>query len=630
MVIRDRTVLTPANRWAAPPPGEESRCQLIHRAKLLAADIRVLNPGGGNFSVKERIIDPLHRTVDVMWISGWGCDGALLTEGDLACLRVEDVRLLRGDASLSNESMFSRLRSCAVSAQPYPAIEALLHAYLRAPYVDHTHPEAVIALTAVDNGRDLASKTFGDEAIWVDYGQFSPAFADFLTTEIEAQSRARFLLLANHGLLTWADTSEGCYRNTIEAATRAAEALHAARSGRADLGGPAVRPLSDEEATRYLTDVLPTIRGQLSKNDMRMVLRVDPDLSARSFASSRRGPRLSMIGPACPDSLIKMKRVPAVVDDGPRGSAGERRLGAARAIAAYRDNYLAYWRRNAADAEPNPPAGADLPRVFVIPGVGVVSAGENAFACALAEAHYRQTRRVITVADSVGGYSSLSEAQAYKDEYWPLLRDKPQLQPPRGDLAGHIVLLVLDSADDSVPADALVRCLMRQLLTADAHVVIARSHGAPVTDLAQWECDGGIASLVAEARLRSYSADQMVSAATLAFGGLDFVIHLQATADLGADLAAAAGEVFAQQGWRGHYIATRWPAERAAGLLMALRAKAHPAVVPHVAVVDPGRRQAERKAAAMRGVVAVARAGFSIDGLLQPADEGELLQGATA
>lgn len=630
MAVQDRTVLTPTYRWADPPPAGQLRRQLIHRAKLLATDIRVLNPGGGNFSVKERIIDPLHRTVEVMWISGWGCDGALLTEGDLACLRVEDVRLLRGDASLSNESMFSCLSRGAVSARPYPAIEALLHAYLRAPYVDHTHPEAVIALTAVDDGRELASKTFGDEAIWVDYEQFSPAFADFLATEIEARSCVRFLLLANHGLLTWADTSEGCYRNTIEAATRAAKALHAARSVRADLGGPAVRQLSDEEARRYFMDVLPTIRGQLSRDDTRMVLRVDPDLSARSFASSRRGPALSMIGPACPDSLIKMKRVPAVVKDGLRGTASARRLGVAQAIAAYRDDYLAYWRRNAADADSNPPEGADLPRVFVIPGVGVVSAGENAYACALAEAHYRQTRRVITVADSVGGYSSLSEAQAYRDEYWPLLRDKPQLQPPRGDLAGHIVLLVLDSADGSVPADALVRCLTRQLLTADAHVVIAGSHGAPVTDLAQWECDGGIASRVAEARPRSQSADQLVSVATLEFGGLDFVIHLQATARLGADLAAAASEVFARQGWRGHYIATRGPAERAAGLLRALRAKAHPAVVPHVAVMDPGRRQAERKAAAMRDVVAGARAGFSTGTLLKLADDEGLPQGATA
>jgi rhamnose utilization protein RhaD (predicted bifunctional aldolase and dehydrogenase) len=623
-------VLTPANQWADPAPGQQLRRHLMHRARLLAADIRVLNPGGGNFSVKERIADHLRRPAEVMWISGWGCDGALLTEGELACLRVDDVRRVRGDASLSNESMFSYLSRCALSAQPYPAIEALLHAYLRASHVDHTHPEAVIALTAVDAGRDLASKAFGAEAIWVDYEQFSPAFADRMAAEIDARPQARFLLLANHGLLTWADTSEGCYRNTIEAATRAAEALQTARSRPADLGGAAVRPLSDEEARRYLIDVMPTIRGHVSSREMRMVLRVDPDSSARSFVSSRRGPRLSAIGPACPDSLIKMKRVPAVVEASVRGNASERRLGATRAIAAYRGDYLAYWRRHAPDAEPDPPAGADLPRVFVIPGVGVVSAGENAYACALAEAHYRQTRRVITVADSVGGYSSLSEAQAYADEYWPLLRDKPQLQPPRGDLAGHIVMLVLDAADGSAPADALVRCLTQALLTADAHVVVVSSHGALVPDLAHDVRDGGIASRGAQARLCSDSAGHAVSAATLAFGGLDVVIHLQASAHLGADLVAAASEVFAQQGWSGHYIATQGSAERAAELLRALRAQAQPAVVPHVVVMDPGRRRAERKAAALRGAIAVARTGFAIDGLLTPAGDVVLPQGSTA
>jgi rhamnose utilization protein RhaD (predicted bifunctional aldolase and dehydrogenase) len=620
-------VLTPANQWADPAPGEQLRRQLIHRARLLAADIRVLNPGGGNFSVKERVADHLRRDTEVMWISGWGCDGALLTEDDLACLRVEDIRLARGGTLLSNESMFGYLSHCATTArQPYPAIETLLHAYLRAPYADHTHPEAVIALTAVDNGRSLASKTFGDEAIWVDYEQFSPAFADFLATEIETHPRARFLLLANHGLLTWADTGERCYSNTIEAATRAAGALQAARSRPADLGGPAVCPLSGEQAVSYLADVLPAIRGRLSAHGARMVLRVDPDASARSFASSKRGPLLSAIGPACPDSLVKMKRVPAVVEAGVRGSAGERRLGALAAISAYRAGYLAYWRRHAPDGQPDPPAGADLPRVFVIPGVGVVSAGEDSYACALAEAHYRQTRRVITVADSVGGYCSLSEAQAYADEYWPLLRGKPQLRPPLGQLAGHIVLLVPGSADGCAPSDDLVTCLTQALLAADAHVVLAGPHAPAPAGRARTGCDGAIASRLAQTRLDT--AAQAVRAATLEFGGLDIVIHLQATARLGTELAAAASEVFAQQGWAGHYIATREPAGRATELRQALCAEPHPAVVPHVLAMGTRCGRPERTAAALRGVVALAQAGFSADGLLRPAADAVLAQGA--
>lgn len=623
-------MLAPADLWDDGADGAEPSRQLMHRAKLLGDDIRVLNPGGGNFSVKGEIVDHLGRPTEVMWISGWGCDGALLTDGDLACLRVEDVRAARDDDDLCDDSMFGYLAHCATTnGQPHPAIETLLHAYLPARHVDHTHPEAVIALTAVDDGRALADKTFGDEAIWIDYEQFGPAFARRLAAEIESRPQARFVLLANHGMLTWGDSSEECYHNTIEAATRAAQALDDARTRPLDLGGEAVPPLSDADAAGYLLDVLPTVRGRLSTGGTRMVLQVDADETARPFTCSRRGPELSLVGPACPDSLVKMKRLPAVVEVGVTGDADERRAGVTSAIAAYCDDYLAYWRRNAPEEEPQPPAGADLPRVFVIRGVGVVSAGEDAFAASLAEAHYRQTRRVVTVADAVGGYSSLTEAQAWADEYWPLLRNKPQLRPPRGDLAGHVVLVAVDEASGAVPADGIVQRLAHSLLVADAHVVLARSTDT-TADLAQALRDSGVSDEVVSTRLAECAAADPVRGAVLAFGGLDFVVHLQASAEAAADLAVAASHVFRRQGWWGHYVATAESRESGAAVLRAVRAAAPQSVTPHVVTLDPGVAWAERKASALRSVIALARAGLSADAVLTPVAELDGAREATA
>jgi rhamnose utilization protein RhaD (predicted bifunctional aldolase and dehydrogenase) len=499
-----------------------------------------------------------------MWISGWGCDGAALTAEDLACLRLEEVRMVRENPGLCAAGMPQYLTQCGVGInRPYPAIETLIHAYLRAEHVDHTHPEAIIALTAVDSARSIAEKTFGDEAIWLDYVQFDPAVAQDLAAAIECRPPARFVLQANHGLLTWADTSERCYRNTLEAVQRAARALDEARTRTFDLGGEAVRALSAAQARRYLFDVLPTIRGRLSAAGVPMVLRVDPDETARSFSCSVKGPKLSLIGPACPDSLVKMRRIPALVEaSSVPGGPDQRRAGVIKAIAAYADDYHAYFHRNTNEPDARPTGTGTLPRVLVVPGVGVVSAGEDAQSAALAEAHYRQTRRVITLADSVGGYSSLSEAQCWADEHWPLLRDKPQLRPPRGDLAGQVVLVVLDSG---MP-DPGLRDLVAGLLRADAHLVVTGTSAVPPAELEEGLAVRGVSTEIISARLvRSDDADP-VRAAVLAFGGLDFVVQLSANAASGARLAEAANTVFTRQGRRGGYLATVESAERAAAV----------------------------------------------------------------
>ncbi len=633
-------MLTPADQWhdpAAPGPVRE----LLHRAKLLGTDIRVVNPGGGNFSVKDRVADHLGRRREVMWISGWGCDGAVLTEGELACLRVADIRVARSRPALCDGSMFAFLSHCATTnGQPHPAIETLLHAYLAAPHVDHTHPEAVIALTAVDGGRELARQVFGDEAIWCDYEQFSPELARQLAALIEERPAARFVLLANHGMLTWGASSRECYRNTIEAARRAAAALEAARQRPSDLGGQAVAPLDGPDAARYLAGVLPVIRGELSRPGARMVLTIDRDPSALAFACSRRGPELSLIGPACPDSLVKMKRLPVILPAAGDSAAGDsaagdgqaQRAAALAAIAAYRRDYLAYWRQQSGEPAGQPPPGADLPRVFVIPGVGVVSAGEDAAAAGLAEAHYRQTRRVVTVCDSVGGYSSLTPAQAWQDEYWPLLREKPQLRPPRGRLAGHIVLLTAgDNAappsealpggappSDALPSDALpgdvlpdglIAGLSRALLAEDAHVVVAGAAAGP-------DLDGelratGTSEEARSGRLTQFPEGDPVRGAVLAYGGLDIVVHLAAGPRQAAGLAARAGQVFRAQGRPGCYIAAAACAASGADIIAAARR----AVEPHVVVLRQGDG-AERQALALRSVITLATAGVSAPDVL--------------
>src|ERR671936_2173319 len=139
---------------------------------------------------------------------------------------------------MPDAEMVDFLRRCALHPdQPRPSIETLLHAFIAAPHVDHTHPDAVIALTSTPRGRELAEETFGDEAVWLDYQRPGFAMSRRIAELLEAQPSARAVLLERHGLVTWGETGEESYRATIEFVSRAAEAIARAGAGRFGLGG---------------------------------------------------------------------------------------------------------------------------------------------------------------------------------------------------------------------------------------------------------------------------------------------------------------------------------------------------------------------------------------------------------
>ena len=130
------------------------------------------------------------------------------------------------------------LRCALAPDQPRPSIETLLHAFLPAAHVDHTHPDAVIALTACPDGRALARATFGDEAVWLDYErpgfQMSKRIARAASREPERPRRAarearpRDLGRVERG---------GATSRRSSSSVGAARALEAAGSGRFGLGG---------------------------------------------------------------------------------------------------------------------------------------------------------------------------------------------------------------------------------------------------------------------------------------------------------------------------------------------------------------------------------------------------------
>jgi rhamnulose-1-phosphate aldolase/alcohol dehydrogenase len=516
-----RGIPAPPDRWDDSLAPVGTLDALVYRSNLLGADRALANRGGGNTSSKGISTDHLGRETRTLWVKGSGTDLATIAAAGFPALRLDEVLPLRERDAMPDAEMVAYLLRCALAPdQPRPSIETLLHAFVAAPHVDHTHPDAVIALTSSPDGRRLTGEAFGDEVVWLDYERPGFGMSKRIAELLDAQPAARAVFLERHGLVTWGESHEEAYRSTLEFVTRAAEAL-ADAGGSFGLGGPAVRAVDDAEADELLVATLPALRGALLADTTAAVLEVDRSAEAVAFASSALAPEVSQVGAPCPDHLINTKHKPLAVDFDPERASLADLAGAFRAgVEEFSAWYRGYYERHL-DDETRPfaidPAG---PRVVLVPGVGIVTSGADADKARFARDLYHRAIAVQDAATAAGGFRSLSEAEAFAIEYWPLERYKLAQAPSRGELAGRVALI-------TGGASGIGRAAARQLAAQGAHVVVADLNLGGAQQVAD--------ELVAAHGLRralAVAVDvsdeeavvQMTRRAVLEYGGLDVLV----------------------------------------------------------------------------------------------------------
>jgi rhamnulose-1-phosphate aldolase/alcohol dehydrogenase len=494
--------------WGADAPGGSQLELLAYRSNLLGRDRAVANMGGGNTSVKAREVDHAGREVDVLWVKGSGSDLATIRADGFTGLRRDEIEPLFERDSMTDSEMVAYLARCQLHPEmPRCSIETLLHAFVPAPHVDHTHPDAINAICGAEDGERLARECFGDEIAWIPY--IRPGFT--LSKQIGAAVREnpglRAVLMAKHGLVCWGDTAEESYRRTIDVINQAARFVRE-RAGAPPAGAP---PLEDERAEALLADLLPVLRGAVGGAK---ILTVDRSPAVLDFVTRADAAELTQVGAACPDHLVHTRRTPLWIAYDPdvddTAALAERiREGAA----AFREQEGAYARDHAGDSPPDggepAPMSEDLdlnPRVVLIERVGMVAVGGDRKKSLISRDLFHRAIVVQRSAAALDRFVSLTDAEAFAVEYWPLELYKLSLAPQPGELAGRVALI-------TGAAGGIGRAAARALEGAGA-VIVATDLEAPETD--------GLALAM------DVTDEQAVRAAyrsaTLAFGGVDIVV----------------------------------------------------------------------------------------------------------
>ncbi|HVT59447.1 MAG TPA: bifunctional aldolase/short-chain dehydrogenase [Thermoanaerobaculia bacterium] len=420
----------------------------VYTSRLLGRDRSLVLHGGGNTSVKVRETNLLGEEEEILYVKGSGWDLESIAEEGFTPLRLAHLRRLAELEALSDPQMVNELVTHATRmAAPVPSVESILHAILPHKYVDHTHADAVVAVTNSVGGPGRVREIYGTVVVVVPYVMpgFDLARVVARAFAAEAGPATAGVVLLHHGIFSFGATARESYERMIQLVSQAEDYLRAhgawtlgpapgkALSAPAPAGASGQAPASAgaPELSPGPPDPAPAIAAARLRHDLSraagrpMILTARRDERSLGFIRRPDLAAISQQGPATPDHVLRTKRLPLL----------------GRGVAAYAEAYRRYFDEHARAArEPKTPLDP-APRIVLDPELGLLAAGSGAGEAAIAAEIYQHTMDIVERAERLGGYRALSARELFEVEYWDLEQAKLRrggAPPPLGGEVGLV------------------------------------------------------------------------------------------------------------------------------------------------------------------------------------------------
>ena len=390
--------------------GEAAKCKSdlelrVYSSRLLGRDDTLVLHGGGNTSVKVRERNVVGDEEEILYVKGSGWDLETIEVNGFAPVRMAPLLKLARLETLSDPQMVNELAANVTRAgAPAPSVETILHAVIPHKFVDHTHADALLAITNTDDGEARVREIYGEEVLVLPYVMPGFELARVCAQKIQAEMKPSTLgmVLLKHGVFSFGATAEESYSRMISLVERAEAYLK--KRGAWELTAP-----DDIGPIGRIGPILAALRQEIAESTgFPVLLSTSTEPRHLGFARSPNVREISQRGPVTPDHILRTKRLPMLGRD----------------VQQYAKAYREYFARNAPSAKEPKTMLDPAPRVVLDSELGLTTVGRSAKEAAIAHDLYSHTIEVIIRAEKLGGYRALSEEQLFEFEYWDLEQAK--------------------------------------------------------------------------------------------------------------------------------------------------------------------------------------------------------------
>ncbi|MEZ0387687.1 MAG: SDR family NAD(P)-dependent oxidoreductase, partial [Verrucomicrobium sp.] len=467
----------------------------VYTSRLLGRNPALVLHGGGNTSVKITEKDFFGEPVALCYVKGSGWDLATIERGGFAPVRMSALVKMAELPTMSDEDMVLQQRAAMTNPNaPAASIEAILHAILPFRFVDHTHANAISALTCNAGGEARVQELFGNRVLIVPY--VMPGFILAKTVyelikgrDLKAEGIEGIVLL-KHGLFTFHDDARRSYELMIEMVTLAEEYLAAQSSSAA----PATA-----DAQEDLIGLAKLRKAVSQKRGHAQLAKLDASPAAVGYSSLANVGEFGTRGPLTPDHSIRTKRAPAFVGEGE---------GIDAAIQKFADEYAGYFTAHA-----NGQTMLDAaPRFVIWQGKGLVSFGDTLKDAGIVADIAGHTATTVQLGEAVGGWEPLPQKDIFDIEYWDLEQAKLRKGPARKVHQGKVALVTGSAA-------GIGFACAESLAEQGATVVGLDLNPEIVEGMAKIGAVGKVVNLTDDAAVQAAIADTVRS-----YGGIDIVV----------------------------------------------------------------------------------------------------------